>query len=98
MMKDRQTYFGGPANVRPTPGAQSSTLKSTASSSHSRSANNGDYGRAVLLSSNQFHFAEEPSYVSSRRSGRVDVEQKPLVSLDVNLDVSFNDLAHDGAF
>ena len=96
-MKDRQTYFGGPANIRPTPGAQSSTLKSTASSSHSRSVNNGDYGR-VLLSSNQFHFAEEPSYVSSRRSGRVDVEQKPLVSLDVNLDVSFSDLAHNGEF
>ena len=96
-MKDRQTYFGGPANIRPTPGAQSSTLKSTASSSHSRSVNNGDYGR-VLLSSNQFHFAEEPSYVSSRRSGRVDVEQKPLVSLDVNLDVSFSDLGHNGEF
>lgn len=72
-MKDRQIYFGGGVGAVPRPIPSNPTT--TAGSSRA----NSDYGR---VSNNQFHFAEEPTYTSRR------LEQKELVSLDANLDVS----------
>lgn len=71
--KDRAVY-----SKRLTPGRSSSSQDNSTS----------DYGRVIH---SNFHFAEGPSALySGRRSALEDVSpiNKPLVSLDVNIDVS----------
>ncbi len=71
--KDRAVY-----SKRVTPGRSSSSQDTSIS----------DYGRVIH---SNFHFAEGPSALySGRRSALEDLSpvNKPLVSLDINIDVS----------
>ena len=73
MAKERALY-----SSRVTPGRQSSSSQDTMS----------DYGRVIH---SNFHFAEGPSALyTGRRSALEDLApiNKPLVSLDINIDVS----------